>query len=197
MHHLGQLAVRSGRGHLGQRLVDLAQVDVLRGGGRPVLVAGDRRDDGDLFGGEPAVGERGRHGRQVFQGPAGADQLPGRGRGQPGMPAQPGPHARLPIVLGRLGELALPDGAGDLRVESVLRPQQLPRAVEHLWPEDRLQVLAGQPVQGGLQIRERVTRTVRTHVRIVADRVTGDHLNPQVSRLSTVPSRPLRGVQSG
>ena len=74
VHDLGQLGVRAGGGDLGQRGVHSGEVDALRGGGGPVLVAGDRGDHRDLLGGDPAVGERGRHRRQVLQRPAGADQ---------------------------------------------------------------------------------------------------------------------------
>jgi hypothetical protein len=109
VHHLRQLGVWPGRCGLGQHGVDLLEVDALRGGRRAVFVAGDRCDDGDLVRGQPACGERGGHRGQVGQRPPGAHELTGRRRGQAGVAAQPGLHGLQPVVLGRLGELALAD----------------------------------------------------------------------------------------
>ena len=47
--------------------------------------------------------------------------------------------------------------------------QQPPRPLEHLRAEHALQILVGHPVQGVLEVGERVTRTVRTHVRRIPD----------------------------
>jgi hypothetical protein len=80
VHHLGQLAVRSGRGHVGRGGVDRREVDVLPGGRGPVLVAGDGGDHGDLVGGDAALGERGGQRRQVLQRPPAADRLTRRRR---------------------------------------------------------------------------------------------------------------------
>ena len=65
-------------------------------------------------------------------------------------------RASLAVLLGGLGELPLPHDAGHLGVETVLRGQQPPGQLEHLRAEHALQVLSGDPVQGALQIGERI-----------------------------------------
>jgi hypothetical protein len=197
VHHLGEVGVRPGGGDVGQGGIDRGEVDVLLRGGGDVLVAGDRGDHGDLVGGEAAVGERGGDRGQVCQRAAVAHHLRRCGRGESGVAAQPGLHRLQPVVLRRLGEFTLPDRPGDLCLDPVLRAQQPAGAVEHLRAEHRLEVRVGQAVQRALQIRERVTRTTRTHVRRITAGGHSSTLKPQVRRPPTVSRRGLHEAGQG
>ncbi|MBB3085341.1 hypothetical protein FHR93_003568 [Geodermatophilus sabuli] len=146
-HRLPQLRVRQRHRRLREGPVDLAQVHVLRGGGGPVFLPGDRRDHRDLLGGHAPVGEgRGQRG-QLRQRPPAAHDPAHRGRGQVSVPAQPGAHRLQPVVLGGPDRLALPHAAGELRRQPVVRHQQPAQPVQQLRAEHRGQVVTGQGVQ--------------------------------------------------
>jgi hypothetical protein len=193
VHHLRQLLEGPDRGQLGQHPVDRGQVDPGRIRRRPVLLPGDRRHRRHRLGGNPAGGERRGHRRQVLQRPAGAHDLPGGRRGQPAVPAQPRPHRLLPVVLRSLGEVGDAHGARQLGLDPVGRSHQQRRPVQQLRAEHALQVLVGHPARGVLEVGDRITRTVRTHVRRILAQEPSRSLNPQVRGLSTALGNVLTG----
>ena len=117
---------------------------------RPGAPPGDRGDHRHRLGGHPPGGERRR------PPPAGAP-APGRcatsrcaaAPRQPAVPAQPRLHRLRPVVLGRLGQLALPHGAGHLRRPGGSSAVSSRRdRVEHLRAEHARQILGRQAGRG-------------------------------------------------
>jgi hypothetical protein len=165
VHQPAQVGVGLGGGGLGEDPVDGGEVDVLRGGRGQVRRRGDRGDDGHLVGGDHPVGAAGGHRRQLFQHPPGPHQLPGGGRREPGVAAQPRAHRPLAVVLRCLGEVGDPDGAGQFGVDPVPGPDQLRRPVQQLGRDHRVEIVGGERNQGRLQLSHDNSRALRTLVR--------------------------------
>ena len=153
---------------------------------RPGVRGGDRGDDGDLLGGDHPVGAAGGDRRQLLEGPAVADELPGRGRARVAVPAQPGApsssarRARGPARVGDRGR------CGPARRRSGSGPAPAPRSGPA--------AAAAEQARAGRRRRGRRGRTaarprhlprLRSGVRSsTATRASG-RANPQVRRLST------------
>ncbi|MGY1722070.1 hypothetical protein [Blastococcus sp. SYSU DS0533] len=103
------------------------------------------------------------------------------------MPAHPGRHGLLPVVLGGPGELGLADGAGDLGGQPVAGDQQRAQAFDQLRPERPVEPFAGQVVQRRGQPGHRIGRTCRTHVRMLSPATDDYDTKTQVKSLSTGP----------
>jgi hypothetical protein len=152
LHDRAQVHVSPGGGGRGQHDVHRAQVDALLGGGCQVLRPRDRRDHGDLVGGDHAVGTAGRDGGQVFQHPAVAHDLVRRRGREPHMPLQPGRHRLQAVVLRHLGQLRPTSGTGQLGVDPVPRPHQQRRPVQHPGGGQAGKVIGGEHVQRRQQL---------------------------------------------
>ena len=170
VHHLGQLRVRAGGGDLGQRRVDRRpgrRPARRRRPGAPARVTGAITATCSAVT-RPSANAAATAGRCSSARPV-RDQ-PVRG----GRDSRPCPRSQdcmrlQPVVLGGLGELGLADACGPAgRPAGSAAPSSRRVRSSTCGPNRRRQVLGGEPVQRGLEVRERVTRTVRTHVRRIA-----------------------------
>jgi hypothetical protein len=147
LHHPPQVHVLPGGRSLGEHHVDLRHVDVLIGRLRQVLRIDDGGDHRDLVSCHPAIRAGRRDGGQLRQRPAVAHHLLRCARRQPAVPPQPRRHRRQAVVLGRLRQLGVAGGAGELSVDAVARPHEFPVALQHARSRQREEILVGEGIQ--------------------------------------------------
>jgi hypothetical protein len=147
LHRHPKTLVRALLRHRRPRLVERSHVDALLGSGSQLTWPDLLRHHVHLRRRHRPLGEPRRQRREVLQHLPRPHHLRRLGGRQPRVPNQPRPHRLQPVVLRRLGDLGVPDRAGQLGVQPVPRGHDHRRPIQRLTVAQRGEVLAGEAVQ--------------------------------------------------